>query len=78
MGPWLGVDFQAALGGVERQLVGELRANVLEVLHNRTFTSGESFGSTNAELKLETRGHEHILEIRHALGDAGFNIIDHL
>lgn len=59
-------------------LVGELRANVLEVLHNRTFTSGESFGTTHVELKLETRGTEHIEELRESLVAQGFDIIDRL
>lgn len=59
-------------------LVGDRRANILEVLHNRTFTSGQIFGSTNVELKLETRGPEHIEEIRQALDDNGFEVIDHL
>lgn len=59
-------------------LVGDHNANVLEVYHNRTFASGEAFGSTNVELKLEARGHEHVAEIREALLAEGFEIIDHL
>ena len=55
-----------------------MKANVLEVLHNRTFTSGEWFGTTNVELKIETRGHDHIVEIRERLQAEGFVIIDHL
>jgi len=59
-------------------VVGHLKANVLETYHNRTFTSGEEFGSTHVELKLETRGEKHIEEIRHALTKSGATIIEHL
>ena len=57
-------------------LIGELRANVLEVYHNRTFTSGKSFGSTHIELKLETRGGEHLEEIREKLAARGYAIVE--
>lgn len=52
--------------------IGSLRANVLEVYHNRTFTSGLSFGSTRVALKLETRGPEHITQIHHELLAKGY------
>ncbi len=60
------------------KLVGDLRGNVLEVFHNRVFTSGDTFGSTNVELKLETRGFEHIEQIRSSLSDNGFEVIERL
>lgn len=56
--------------------LGKLKANVLEVAHNRTFTSGQSFGSTHVELKLETRGPGHIAELRGRLVEHGYVIID--
>lgn len=59
-------------------LVGSMKANILEVLHNRTFTSGEAFGTTNVELKIETKGEDHIEEIRARLKAEGFVILDHL
>lgn len=59
-------------------LVGSMKANVMEVYHNRIFNSGEQFGSTNIELKLETRGAEHIAELEKALADEGFEFIEHL
>ncbi len=59
-------------------LVGDLKANVLDIYHNRTFTSGETFGTTNVELKLETRGAEHIEEIYDALEAHDFEIIERL
>ncbi len=52
--------------------IGKMRANVLEVAHNRTFASGLSFGSTHVELRLETRGDMHINEIRHRLNSLGY------
>ena len=54
--------------------LGQMKANVLEVAHNRTFTSGLSFGSTYVELRLETRGMNHILEIRERLQTLGYTI----
>ncbi len=59
-------------------IVGRLKANVLEIHHNRTFTSGEQFGTTHVELKLETRGEDHVEAIRRALNDDEFTIIEHL
>lgn len=59
-------------------LVGRMKANVMEVYHNRVFNSGEAFGSTNIELKIETRGPEHIEALEAELADAGFEIIEHL
>ena len=56
--------------------LGMLRANVLEVAHNRTFTSGLAFGSTHVELKLETRGGAHIREIRDTLSERGYVIAE--
>ncbi len=59
-------------------LVGRLKANVMEVHHQRAFNSGEAFGTTNIELNIETRGPDHIEELEAALGEAGFEIIEHL
>lgn len=59
-------------------ILGSLRANVLEIAHNRTFTSGEQFGTTHVELQLETRGDEHIERIRNALIESGATIVEHL
>jgi threonine dehydratase len=59
-------------------LLGKQKANVMEVYHNRVFNSGEAFGTTNIELKLETRGPEHIESLEAALAEAGYEFIEHL
>ncbi len=56
--------------------LGKMKANVLEVAHNRTFTSGLSFGSTIVQLRLETRGVTHITEIRARLDALGYPIAE--
>jgi threonine dehydratase len=50
-----------------------LQANVLQVQHDRLAARTEP-GSTAVELTLETRGFEHITEIRSAITDAGWTI----
>lgn len=70
-------DTPGALANV-LSIVGRLKGNVLEIYHNRTFTSGDQFGTTHVELKLETRGDDHVERIRHALLEDGVTIIDHL
>lgn len=56
--------------------IGKLNANVLEVFHNRTFTSSSSLGTTHVELKLETRGEDHIAQIRHDLTALGYVLFE--
>jgi threonine dehydratase len=50
-----------------------LQANVLQVQHDRLAARTEP-GSTAVELTLETRGFEHMTEIRSAITDAGWTI----
>jgi threonine dehydratase len=59
-------------------LIGDLDANVLEVHHDRTFGEQSELGMTNVELKLETRGLDHIDEIEETLTEHGYTILDHL
>jgi threonine dehydratase len=59
-------------------LIGELDANVLEVYHDRTFAGDSTIGVTNVELKLETRGRDHIETIRERLQEEGYKVLDHL
>lgn len=67
-------DTPGSLAGL-LTLLGNARANVLEVSHNRTFTSGESFGTTHVQLRLETRGEDHIQIIRERIESKGYRII---
>lgn len=59
-------------------LVAEMDANVLEIHHNRTFAEESPVGTTNVELKLETRGPDHIDRMREKLKEAGYRILDSL
>lgn len=47
-------------------LIAELRANVLQIEHDRAF-AGVEIGQTLVELVLETRGPEHVAAVRAAL-----------
>jgi threonine dehydratase len=49
----------AELAGV----VAALKANVLRIEHDRAF-AGVELGQTLVELVLETRGHDHVTELR--------------
>lgn len=53
-------------------LIARLRANVLEILHHRRFTT--SLGQIVVDLTLETRGHEHVEEIIDELQRSGYPI----
>ena len=74
----LDVQLQDTPGELARvlSLVAEMAANVVEVHHNRTFAEGAPVGMTNVELKLETRGPDHIDELRERLKKAGFRVLD--
>jgi threonine dehydratase len=57
-------------------LIATSRSNVLEIYHNRTFAEGAPLGMTNVELKLETRGDEHIARLKATLEENGYRILD--
>ncbi|MFW5966096.1 MAG: threonine ammonia-lyase [Persicimonas sp.] len=59
-------------------LIADEDANVLQVIHNRTFLESSPFGTTNVELTLETRGAQHIEQLRTTLEKHGYQIIDRL
>lgn len=59
-------------------LLAKSRANVLQVSHNRTFMEASPLGKTDVELTLETRGPEHIAEIRALLDKKGYVSLTHL
>ena len=58
-------DVAGALARVTA-LVAELKANVLEINHDRAF-AGVELGETLVELVVETRGAEHLAEVRERL-----------
>lgn len=60
-------DVAGALAELAR-VVAELKANIVTIEHDRAF-SGVELGQTLVELVVETRGHEHILELRTRLAD---------
>jgi threonine dehydratase len=54
-------------------VVADQRANVLDIGHNRAFTTG-SIGQTEVVLTLETSGREHIEAILNAVRAAGYTV----
>ncbi len=56
--------------------IAEQRANIVEIYHNRAFTHPPSLGETEVEVTLETRGSEHIAELKHALSERGYSVAD--
>ena len=66
-------DVPGALARLATQ-VAETRANVVEIHHQRAFSTAE-LGETDVELTLETRGPEHIEELRALLATAGYRVV---
>jgi threonine dehydratase len=69
-------DRPGSLAGLT-QLVAETGANVLETAHRRAFAD-ISVGDVEIVMHLETRGREHVAEIRGALAARGFAVEDYL
>jgi threonine dehydratase len=57
-------------------VLAEKRANIIEIYHNRAFTRGTGLGETEVEVTLETRGLEHIEELKRTLGERGYTVIE--
>lgn len=55
------------------ELIKKLRANILEVSHHR-YDARTPFGKVDISITLETKGHEHLEEVRGALEKAGYLI----
>jgi threonine dehydratase len=64
-------DLPGALAQVTSRLAG-LGANIEEVHHQRTFTQ-LPLQTAEVEFVLQTRNHDHVKEVMHALKAAGFN-----
>lgn len=65
-------DIAGALAGVTR-IIADRGANVVEIHHDRAFSDIE-LGETSIELVLETRGFDHVDEVRTALEQAGYRV----
>jgi threonine dehydratase len=57
-------------------VLAEKRANIIEIYHNRAFTHSVSLGETEVEVTLETRGREHIGELKATLSDRGYAVVE--
>ena len=66
-------DVPGALAKLTTQ-VAETRANIVEIHHQRAFSTAE-LGETDVELTLETRGPDHIDELRALLTGAGYRVV---
>jgi len=54
-------------------IIKRLQVNILDIMHHR-LDSPAPFGYVDVSITLETKGHEHIQEIRLALKEAGYPI----
>ena len=70
-------DTPGALAGV-LTLIARMQANVLEIHHNRTFAEDAPVGKTNVELKLETRGDDHIATLQEEMRARGYRVVSAL
>ena len=53
------------------QTLAEQGVSVIDIAHDRVF-GGDEIASVSVECEVETRNHEHILQLRNNLNDAGF------
>lgn len=67
-------DRPGALSGVSR-IIADNGANILSVIHERMGSSA-NINSCVIHIELETRNHEHIAQIKKALTDGGFEILN--
>lgn len=67
-------DRPGELRGVSK-IVAENGANVTSVHHDRTDVDGDVSGCY-LKLRMDTRDHKHVEEIRNALKDKGFKVLD--
>jgi threonine dehydratase len=63
-------DHPGALQGLTK-IAGEVRANIVEILHDRTYF-GVNLGETVIDITMETRGREHVSELLSAFEKAGY------
>lgn len=58
-------------------IVGQMKGNILEVHHDRTFMMGDTFGTTHIELKIETKNMDHFEKIKAELTTQSITLIDY-
>ena len=68
------IDKPGQLLGVSK-IISDLRGNVISVHHERS-SEGSDINGCYLRLRLETRDYSHVQEIRSALLDAGYHLID--
>ena len=54
------------------QVLADQGVSVIDIAHDRVF-GGDEIASVSVECEVETRNHEHILELRDRLNEAGFD-----
>jgi threonine dehydratase len=72
----LGVVLRDIPGALARltALIGEERANILHILHDRAFSPDAAIGHTQVQLTLETSGAEQISAVKRRLEAAGYRV----
>jgi threonine dehydratase len=63
-------DIPGTLSGIVEIIKG-MQVNILDIIHHR-FESTAPFGYVDVSFTLETKGHDHIEEIKRVLGERGF------
>lgn len=67
-------DKPGSLAALTR-FVADRNANVLEIHHDRAFARA-AFGETTVTMTVETRGPDHVHELRHDLVQVGYSVVD--
>ena len=72
----LGVILRDQPGALARltALIGEERANIVHILHDRAFSARAGIGETEVELTLETSGRKQIDDLTRRLEEAGYRV----
>lgn len=68
------IDKPGQLLGVS-EIIANLRANVISIHHERS-SEGSDINGCYLRILLETKNYEHVNEIRKALTDAGYKLVD--
>jgi threonine dehydratase len=69
------VDRPGALARLST-LIGETRANIVHIEHDRAFSRFAAIGETEVELTLETTGREHVEALKQRLEASGYRVAE--